>query len=333
MKRHRTALVGLGAIAETGHLPALLDHRAFDLCLLCDPREDRRKLFTRLSGGIPVVANPEEICGRDDIDAVVLALHPEISVPIARDLLRQGKAVLDEKPLAVSSEDALLLDGAATSPDSVYQAGFSFRHSAFAAKVLGLMPAIGTPCSVQLTLADERLDRTDPGHLARINQILSTSSVINHEGSHFFDLTRTWLGAKVHFVSACAQAIRTLPEFAGPNIWNVSLALDDNSLLQISVAWLIPEPGENRLTIIGPDGSLDVSLSTGKGCLLHRGRRRLLRLPRFTQGWHTQLDVFSRAITTRSAQGPTFADGLAVLRAAEACQLSLSTGRRIRILS
>lgn len=46
---YRTALIGLGDIAESGHVPALLNQPRFQLVALCDPSPIRRARLSNLS--------------------------------------------------------------------------------------------------------------------------------------------------------------------------------------------------------------------------------------------------------------------------------------------
>src|SRR5437763_762150 len=102
--RYRVALVGCGDIAEKGHVPSLLAHPRFELVAVCDVRPERAALLARLAGGVAALSDYRALLDRADVDAAVLALHPEVSVGVAIDLLRAGKGVLDEKPMATSLE-------------------------------------------------------------------------------------------------------------------------------------------------------------------------------------------------------------------------------------
>jgi len=316
---YRTVLIGLGDIAETGHLPALLRHPRFEVVGLCDPDAGRRRRLSELAGGrVETFADVSEVHRRDDIDAVVLALHPEVSVDVAIPFLRKGVAVLDEKPLAVSPEDARRLGDACR--HSIYQIGFAFRYSLFASEVKRHLAEVGDPRAFVISISDERLSDARPEYLAKLQKILLHSSVINHEGSHFVDLVRYWKGEGFEFVSAAASATDSDPMLGGPNIWAASLVGNDGAVCQLNIDWLMPELAENRLRITGLRGVLEVSFSTGRGVLLTNGERREVAFPPFAQNWEEQLNQFARSIDCDSEMGATFFDGLAALLVAGTCE-------------
>lgn len=326
---YRVVLIGLGDIAESGHLPALIQHPRFQLVGVCDPNAERRTKASARAGGVPACAAASEVLERSEVDAVVLALHPEISVDIAIPFLQRGIAVLDEKPLASTLDNSRRLGVAAE--NSLYQIGFVFRYSDFALETRELISSIGSPLSCVITISEEQIATEHPEHLPKLQGILQHSSAINHEGSHFFDLFRFWKGEGFEFVSAKASAIRTDESFLGPNIWAATLLGNDGSLLQLNIEWLMREASESRLRISGNKGVLEASFSTGRCGVTVEGEKREIQLSSFAQNWERQLDYFASSLDKGEPQGATYADGLAALLAARACEASVSSGESIKL--
>src|SRR5579864_8798968 len=125
---YRVALVGCGAIAESGHVPSLLVHERFRLVAVCDVRAERAKLLAQQAGGAETLTDYRQLLERRDIQAVVLALHPQVSVPAAIAFLERGLAVLDGKPLAATLEDGRCLAATVAKTRGVYQIGFVMRY-------------------------------------------------------------------------------------------------------------------------------------------------------------------------------------------------------------
>src|SRR5687767_12626028 len=101
---NRVVLIGCGAVAESGHVPALLRHDAFAIAAVCDVREDRARRLAQQAGGVPHFTGWQAMLEGKEFDAAVLALPPEVSADIAIACLRRGLSVLDEKPLAATLE-------------------------------------------------------------------------------------------------------------------------------------------------------------------------------------------------------------------------------------
>ncbi|MFA9480315.1 Gfo/Idh/MocA family protein [Phycisphaerales bacterium AB-hyl4] len=312
----RTALIGCGAIAEQGHLPALLAHPDFHVVGLCDPHVEPRARLARQVPSVRQVADYRELL--DEAEAFVLAVHPEISVAIAMDLLTHGKHVLDEKPLANSLADAERLQAAVEASSAIYQVGFVFRYSAFAEQLAELIGQLGNPVSASIRIFDERLDPRDAAHRARIEGILQHSSAITHEGSHFIDLARQW--NRTPFTSVHATAVRTTPGLPGPNVWHANLQHADGAMLHLTIGWLLPTLPQSSVHAVGPHGWLH-ALPAGGAAQYHlHGQSQPHTLPQMCQHWAGQLNHFARAIETGRTSGATFEDGYAALTTTLACE-------------
>lgn len=107
-RRYKLAIVGCGAVAEIGHLPALKEAACFDTVALVDRQLARAESLARDFGVPRAVADYEEAIG--DIEAAIVALPHNLHAPVCSALLRAGKHVLVEKPMAITSAecDAML---------------------------------------------------------------------------------------------------------------------------------------------------------------------------------------------------------------------------------
>jgi len=99
----KVAVVGCGAVAELGHLPAIRQSPAFRLYALVDLNQARAKSLNH-DGSAIVTTDYREIIER--VDLSIIATPPASHAKIAIDFLQQKKPVLIEKPMALTSEDA-----------------------------------------------------------------------------------------------------------------------------------------------------------------------------------------------------------------------------------
>ncbi len=316
----RTALVGCGDIAETGHLPALLAHPRFALTAVCDVRNERVELLGARAGNVEKLNDYRTLLPRGDIDAVILALHPEHSIDIAIEFLRNNKGVLDEKPLAVTLEDGRRLADVVAQSSSPYQIGFVFRYCETVRRIAKFADRIGSPAIYSVGIFDELLDRENTEHYNRMQQILRESSAVNHEGSHVFDFRRLWNDAEV--VDVHATAVQTRAEFDGPNLWSVQQQLADGSALRLQIGWLLPAIPSSTVQIEGPGGTLYVELSDGRGTFDTGDGPKQVEMTPMAQAWDRQLDAFAHALDTGEVTGATIENGLAALTEAQACSVA-----------
>ena len=97
----RIAVIGCGAIADSFHLPALrqMQGGALDVTLV-DPDLVRRAALGKKHGVSKQAASHLEVA--DSVDAAIIASPHHTHIPIARDLVEAGVAVLSEKPLGTT---------------------------------------------------------------------------------------------------------------------------------------------------------------------------------------------------------------------------------------
>ena len=329
--RYRVALIGCGDIAETGHVPALLQHPRFELTALCDVRPERAALLAARAGGVPALTDYRALLERQDLHAVILALHPNHSVAVASEFLRRRVPVLDEKPLAATLAEGRRLEGVVRESGTVYQIGFVMRYSPVILKLGEWARQIGAPACYRFATYDERLDRANTLHFERIQQFLRNSSAITHEGSHLIDYFQILNPSPL--VRVQALAVRTEPDFSGPNLWSAQFQTADGSALQVEVGWFLPmlPVCTSFARIAGPGGCAGVDLRTGLGDLSTGGVVHPVQTPPLAQEWAIQLDVFAEAIARGCASIATVRDGLRALAATTACEASQRSGAAVEI--
>lgn len=121
----KLAIVGCGAIAELGHLPALAGHEDGEVVVLVDSNRARaQKLADKF--GVPTVM--ESVAGLEKlVDAATIATPPSSHLPLASALMRAGVDVLVEKPLANSHEECQEMDRVAVETGRVCAVGMLRR--------------------------------------------------------------------------------------------------------------------------------------------------------------------------------------------------------------
>ncbi len=141
------AFIGTGAVTAYHHLPGLrLDPRA-ELVAICDADPDllgRRKE----EWGVGFAStDPEEICRRDDVNAIVIATPNDTHRPIAVVAAHAGKHVMCEKPLGLSAVEVREMYEAARDAGVVHMTAFTYRFAPSMRYMRHLLKsgALGTP--------------------------------------------------------------------------------------------------------------------------------------------------------------------------------------------
>ncbi|MFO0791393.1 MAG: Gfo/Idh/MocA family oxidoreductase [Pirellulales bacterium] len=320
-------LIGCGDVAERGHVPALMHHRKFRIVAICDLVPQRFEAVAKLVGNVPCYADWRRMLEAEKLDAVVIALPPEISTDVAIACLDQNLAVLDEKPLAATLADGQRLARRVRERKQVYQSGFVLRYGDWVRGIGRLTASLGAPLRIKAEVYDERWNPNDTIHFSRIQSFLKNSTALTHEGSHVVDYASLWNASPWTSVSAFAQ--KTSPTFRGPNIWSAEVELTDLSKLTVKVGWLLPELPQSFVSIEGPAGSLYFNCVTGHGEYQLEAEQRRLAFPPTAPEWQRQYDTFATAIDRGHAEAATVNDALRALEITTAGELSVQQGMRI----
>jgi predicted dehydrogenase len=99
----RFGLFGTGPWAHLAHAPALADHRDVEFVGVWGRDPDKAGTLAA-EHGVRAYAEIEELIG--DVDAVAIALPPDVQAPIALRAARAGRHLLLDKPVAFTTAEA-----------------------------------------------------------------------------------------------------------------------------------------------------------------------------------------------------------------------------------
>ena len=143
----RIGVIGAGGIAQ-GSCRAFVEHPEAEIVAVAEPNRERAAEFALLYDTVTqVVAEPERLLAIDEVDAVYVATPNFLHAPLSAMALQAGKHVLQEKPLALSLEDAAPLTAAARAADTHFMLGMNQRFAAPVQRARQLVAAgrIGRP--------------------------------------------------------------------------------------------------------------------------------------------------------------------------------------------
>ncbi len=124
----RVGVVGCGYWGSK-HVRALLSLESVGRVSVIDPSEDRRTAVTRMFPNVNGYPCLDAVIG--DLDAVVVATPPSTHAPLALEAIAHGVPVMVEKPLAVNSDEGRRMLAAAEAAGVTLMVGHTFEyHSA-----------------------------------------------------------------------------------------------------------------------------------------------------------------------------------------------------------
>lgn len=194
----RVGIIGVGGIAMNKHIPNLLQCENAKITAVCDISEERlHKAGDRLSlDSAHRFTDYMDLIRCEDVDAVEICTPNDCHVPIALEVVKAGKKLEVEKPLALSFEEAQALLDALKEKNQNGMMCFSYRFMPavrYARKLLqeGIL---GDIMGVQVEyLKDSGLW---PGRKLewRFIKERAGTGVLGDLGVHLIDMTRFLLG-------------------------------------------------------------------------------------------------------------------------------------------
>ena len=100
------ALIGYGLAGSVFHAPLISTTPGMQLAAIVTGNQDRVDLARRMHPGADVFATPEQLWDKGGVDCVVIATPNITHAPLALAAISHGVAVVVDKPLAISSEQA-----------------------------------------------------------------------------------------------------------------------------------------------------------------------------------------------------------------------------------
>jgi predicted dehydrogenase len=123
----RAGVIGLGWAGEQ-HIAGYAQLPGAELVAIAGLEEERGRELAERYKAPHFFADYEELIARDDIDAVSVAVPNHLHAPIGMAVLRAGKHLLCEKPLALNGDEAKMMVDAAEAAGKVIQVAFNRRR-------------------------------------------------------------------------------------------------------------------------------------------------------------------------------------------------------------
>lgn len=196
MKKLRGAIIGCGTIAKISHMPSLNSIKNVEMVAAIDSSIKKAKALSRQFHIERYYLDYGEIIDRNDIDFVCITTPPQFHSDIAIDMIKSGKHVLIEKPMALTIEDAKGLIDISKKNDKIVGVVHNRR---FYSKVRE------AHCAVKEGRLGDIYHANFVSHLAgpsigypgadwHFNVEKSGGGVLMDQGTHTFDLIRYLLG-------------------------------------------------------------------------------------------------------------------------------------------
>lgn len=188
----RIAMVGCGAVAERGHLPAIAKSEISRISVLVDPNQTRTEELAAKFDVENTSTAYEHIA--DLADAAVVAVPHNLHAQVATSLLSQGLDVLVEKPMAATVAGCQQMIGAAEEHGRLLTVGQMrrFLHNAQFAKWVVQAGILGPIQS--FNFQEGNVYNWPVQSVSFFNKETTGGGVLIDAGAHVLDLLLWWFG-------------------------------------------------------------------------------------------------------------------------------------------
>lgn len=336
----RIGLMGCGAVAEFGHLPALASTSDLSVVSLFDPSAERVNAVGDRFG----IANrftDQEAFFRSGLDAVVVASSAGAHKSNVLGAALHGLDVLCEKPLAMNDADAEEMILAMEAAGRMLFTGFVYRFSPVALQIKEWVreKIVGEIRSLRLVYDWDlhgQWEKTDDGEWIESprwrGRMLEGGPMVDC-GVHQIDLARWWLGREVVSYHAAAAWVA---DYEAPD--HVYLHLDHeggvHTMVEMSFTFghTVKEPAPLfTYDLIGVGGTIHYNRN---GWIFEvRHGQGTLRVPGASEkNFAGMYAAFAKALETRDPGDlPSGRDGLIATRISRLATESAIAVRKARL--
>ncbi|MDQ3691698.1 MAG: Gfo/Idh/MocA family oxidoreductase [Chloroflexota bacterium] len=321
------ALIGAGLIAEESHLPAWSDEPRAQLRLVVDHERRRAERLAALCGA-DSAQDISAIANRGDIDAVDVCLPPHLHAATVIDLVKAGKHVLVEKPLATTVPDAEQVAHAAGGSERTVMVAENWPFSSAARQVAALVEDSRLGELFMLRAHHESAlyvkRKADPRFWTRSSSHAGGGYLFD-AGIHSVNLGRQLMGDWASVFALSTPDRHHLPEAVEDDIALVARSRT-GGIISMSFTGRAQRPPPRQLSFVlfGSEGVVEWDILTGAASWTRVGERTDLSSSPPSMGFSEEISHFvdcildgKEPLTSASDQVLTIATVVAAYRSME----------------
>ncbi len=246
----RIGLIGLGRAGGV-HFDAWRLVTGSRVVAVCDPSPIARRRARDL--GIRTYSDPGVMLESRELDAVTIAAPPADHADLAVQCLERGLHVLCEKPLALTTWDALKMLQTASRRRLVLLLATKFRHvpELAAARDMIASGKIGDPVAFEVSFCS-------PVYMSRrwnSQHARAGGGVIIDNGCHAFDIVSYLFGSVTRVQAYLHKSQQRLAVEDGATI---QVRAGDGVIGKLDVSWSLSTGRDSYVTVYGSKGTIEI---------------------------------------------------------------------------
>lgn len=238
MKKLNVGVIGLGVIATTKHIPALLKREDVAVTAICDiDRKKLEKVNADFNLNAKTYTDYKELCENQELDVVHVCTPNPLHCEMTLAALKNGKHVHCEKPMACTYEDTQKMIAAAKEAGKKLTVGLQWRYNPAPMKMKEMYDN-GELGEVYYVKSQQLRPRRLPAYGVYTNKALNGGGVLMDGGPHSIDLPM-WITSNydvesvrgVHF-----DKMKDYPEGNALGPWDPkNFDVDDTAMAMITM--------------------------------------------------------------------------------------------------
>ncbi len=188
MRKLKVGVIGIGVIATTKHIPALVKREDVEIAALCDIDTALcEKANADFGLEAKVYADYRELCKDSELDVVHVCTPNPLHCPMTLEALKNGKHVHCEKPMACTYEDTQKMIRAAKEAGKKLTVGLQWRYNPAPMKMKEMYDN-GELGEVYYVKSQQLRPRRLPAYGVYTNKEANGGGVLMDGGPHSIDL-------------------------------------------------------------------------------------------------------------------------------------------------
>ncbi len=230
----RIGVIGAGAWG-INHVRVIASEPRCALASVADPDREALDRVRTIAPRARCTSDPDHIISDPDIDAIVVASPAPTHAVLAHAVLRAGKHLLVEKPLAMTVRDALVLADSARATHRIGMVGHLMVYH----------PAV---LRLQALLSSGALGKLHYVHSSRVNlgRLRHDENALWSFGPHDLSMIDFLLGRLPQSVTARGQCVL---QQGVEDVVFLTLRYASGEMAHVQLSWLSPRK-ERRLTLV-----------------------------------------------------------------------------------
>ncbi len=345
----KLAVVGTGGMAHA-HARSFQGIRGVKLVAACDVVPEKVAAFAEQFGIPQTFTDLKKMLAEADIDAVTNVTPDAAHATVALAVVKAGKHILSEKPLATCYADAKKMADAARRKGVINMVNLSYRNSSAIHRAAKLVRqgAIGRVMHLEASYLQGWLGsaywnkwRTAPSMLWRLSTEHGSKGVLGDLGVHIVDFASYPAGD----IASVDCRLKTFHKADGDRIGEYKLDANDSAVITVELEggaigtihttrWAVGQKNSLLLRLYGEKGGIIVDLDKSYGELQICSGKDADKAEWKTIKCAATPNIYQRfikSIRTGKNDQPDFARGAAIQKVLDACFESDRKGEAVKV--